>query len=318
MAQGILIDLNDGRPPMQITAGLRAPSVTGAIQADGFDSANSTWDFGLTMTAGSNAFCLPSQAVYVDDFDVVPEVYYLNSFSKASDSVGRIGISNFNGRSGRLLRFYGSCFEVLGASNGQGILVENSTNFVAITTNSRLMTAQFVGTIQVNGTYNLPVSGIPFGRWSDPNVTIESNGSQLICRNNTYTGIDDVAASATVDLVVFSNTPPSGGPGLNIINPQGQIVFSSQRRPFVLSGFLSISNSFQGIGNGYFPILRCGAFTRVTGGYNNLRYKGIVMSGGSVRAAPGSVIGNYSTQTGAQFPFDTNIEMPLPYLPNMY
>jgi hypothetical protein len=318
MPQGILIDLNDGRPPMQITAGLRAPAVTGDIQADGFDSANSTWDFGLAMTPGSSAFCLPRQAVYVDDFDVIPEVYFLNSFSKVNDSVGRIGIGNFNGAGGRLLRFYGSCFEILPATPGnQGLLVENSTNFTAIPNNARLMSAAYVGGLQVNGSASLPVSGIPFGMWDNPNVSLESDGTTIWCRDITYGGTDDVAASTYVNLVIFNNTPPPPGPGITMSNPAGQIVFSSVRRPFVLGGFIQINNGWQYVG-GFFPIIRCGATTRVTGGYNNLRYKGICMSGGNVRAVAGTVIGNYSTQTGAQFPFDTNISMALPFTPNMY
>lgn len=318
MPQGILIDLNDGRPPMQITAGLRAPAFSGVIQANGFASSNSYWDFGLTMTPGSTAFCLPTQAVYVDDFGTIPEVYFLNGFSKVNDYTGRISIGNFNGSSGRLLIFYGNCFEILPASTGnQGILVENSTDFSAIPNNARLMSAAYVGGLQVNGAASLPVSGIPFGMWDNPNVSLESDGSTIWCRDINYGGTDDVAASTYVNLVIFNNSPPPSGPGITMSNPSGQIVFSSVRRPFVLGGFIQINNSWQYVG-GFFPILRCGATARVTGGYNNLRYKGVCMSGGSVRSVPGTVIGNYSTQSGAQFPFDTNISMSLPFTPNMY
>lgn len=320
MPQGILIDLNDGRPVMEITAGLRVPAVTGSINTSGLSSPASSWDFGLTMTPGSTAFCLPTQAVYVDAYDVIPEVYYMNGFSKVSDGVGRITLSNFNGANGRILHFGGQCFEILPASSqsSPGVLVENSTDFTAISSNSRLMTAAWVGGIQVNGSASLPVGGIPFGKWDNPNVSLESDGSTIWCRDITYNGIDDVAASTYVQLVIFNNTPPVAGPGLSISNSAGQIVFSSVRRPFVLSGFMQINNGYQSVNGGFFPILRCGATTRVTGGYNNLRYKGICMSGGSVRAVPGTVIGNYSTQTGAQFPFDTNISMALPFIPNFY
>lgn len=318
MAEGILIDLNDGRPAMQITSGLRIPNVTGSVPTSGFDSSNGGLTFGLTHTSGSTAFMLPTKAVDVIDFDVVPEVYYLNGFQRVSNTQGRINVSNFNGANGRLINFAGNCFEIMGAATGQGILVADSTDFVSITTNSRLLTAQYVGTVTVNGSYTLPVTGVPFGRWNNPNVTLEFDGSRILCRSNTYTGIDNVTASVSVDLVIFNNTAPVGGRGITIVNPSGQVVFSTVKRPFVLGGFLQLSNSFQSIGGGYFPILRTGAYTRVTGGYNNLRYKGVVMSGGSVRSEFGSVVGNYSTDTGAQFPFNTNISMSLPYLPNMY
>ncbi|WDS61335.1 hypothetical protein CY1_00002 [Escherichia phage CY1_Cui-2023] len=318
MGQGIYINLNDGRPAMEITSGLRIPNVTGSVPTSGFNSANGGLTFGLTQTSGSTAFMLPIKAVDVVVFGVVPEVYYLNGFQRVSDSQGRINVSNFNGARGRLINFSGNCFEIAGAASGQGILVANSTDFVSITTNSRILTAQYVGTVTVNGSYKLPVTGVPFGRWSDPNVTVEFDGDSILCRSNSYTGIDNVGASVTIDLVIFNNTAPVGGPGITIVNPAGQVVFSTVKRPFVLGGFLQLTNSFQSIGGGYFPILRTGAYTRVTGGYNNLRYKGVVMSGGSVRSEFGSVIGNYSTKTGARFPFNTNIAMSLPYLPNMY
>lgn len=320
MGNGILIDLNDGRPAMEITAGLRAPAVTGSINTNGLSTPANSWDFGLSMSPGSTAFCLPTKAVHVDAYDVIPEVYYMNGFQKVNDGVGRITLSNFNGANGRIIDFGGNCFEILPASpsSSPGILVENSTDFLAISSNSRLMSAAWVGGIQVNGAASLPVSGIPFGKWDNPNVSLESDGSTIWCRDVTYSGIDDVAASTYVQLVIFRNEPPPAGPGLTMSNSSGQIVFSSVRRPFVLGGFIQISNGYQSINGGFFPLLRCGATTRVTGGYNNLRYKGVCMSGGSVRAVPGSVIGNYSTQSGAQFPFDTNISMELPFTPNMY
>lgn len=319
MPQGILIDLNDGRPAMEITAGLRAPSVTGSVPTSTFDSGNSSLTFGLNQTSGSSSFYLPTKAIDIYDFDFIPEVYFVTGFTRVSDSQGRISIGNWNGSGGRLISFGGQCFEVLGASPGsQGLFVADSTNFTAITTNSRLLTAQFVGTVTVNGSYTLPVSGIPFGKWNNANVTLEFDGSRILCRNRNYTGIDDVSASVTIDLVIFNNTPPTAGPGITMSNAAGQIVFSTTKRPFVLGGFKALSNSLQSIGGGYFPILRAGAMCEVTGGYNNLRYKGVVMSGGSVMAGKGSVFGNYSTDSGANFPFNNNISMSLPYLPNFY
>lgn len=318
MGKGIYIDLNDGRPAMEITSGLRAPSWCGPIQADGVDSSGSVFDFGLQMSPGSTAFCLPSQAIYIDDMDYIPEVYYLTSFQKVNDSTGRITVGNFNGHGGRRMRFYGNCYEILPAQAGnQGILVSDSTNFAAIPSNARLMSAAFVGGIQVNGQAQLPVQGVPFGMWDNPNVTLESDGNTIWCRDANYNGIDDVGASVYVQLVIFNNTPPPPGPGITMSNPAGQIVFSSVRRPFVLGGTMAINDGWQWCG-GFFPILRTGTICRVTGGYNNIRYKGVCMSGGNVRSAPGTRVGNYSTRGGARFPFNINISMPIPFTPNMY
>ena len=49
MPQGIYINLNDGRPAMEITAGLRAPSVTGSVPTSTFNSSNSSLTFSLTQ-----------------------------------------------------------------------------------------------------------------------------------------------------------------------------------------------------------------------------------------------------------------------------
>lgn len=323
MPQGILIDLNDGRPRMEITAGLRAPSFTGRLSSGTtVYSNNGNIDVNLTMTAGSTAFMLPTKAIQVYDLDYIA-VYIMSSFSRVNNNTGRIGFvfqDGSPGPSGNINGFGSEFFEILGPSErNEGIFVSDSTDFSSITTNSRLLTAQYVGRVTVNGSYTLPVNGIPFGRWSDPNVTLEFDGSRIICRNNRYTGIDDVAASVTTDIVVFNNTPPEPGPGLTISNPSGQIVFSSVKRPFVLSGFTQISNSYQEIGGGFFPILRCGAMIEATGGYNNLRYKGIAMYNGQVRSSKGSVYGNYSTQAFGELPyFNRDISMPLPFIPNMY
>ena len=52
-------------------------------------------------------------------------------------------------------------------------------------------------------------------------------------------------------------------------------------------------------------------------GYGNLRIKGVVMSGGSVRSAYNRVFGNYFSN-GWDMTRNRNITMPILILPNMY
>ncbi|WP_410962803.1 DUF6453 family protein, partial [Salmonella sp. SAL4446] len=71
----------------------------------------------------------------------------------------------------RIPNWAGTVCEILPAATyNEGLLVSNSTDFTAISNQARLMTCAYVGTVTVNGSMALPVSGIPFGKWDNNNV----------------------------------------------------------------------------------------------------------------------------------------------------
>ena len=179
------------------------------------------------------------------------------------------------------------------------------------------MTCAYSGRITVNGSAALPVSGIPFGKWDNPNVSVGFDGTSIIVRDISYTGRDDVAGTATIDLVIFNQTAPVGGDGITMTNAAGQVTFSTQKRPFVYDRQIQITDNFQSIGGGFCQIVYTGAQIRMNGGYGNLRIKGVVMSGGSVRSAYNRVFGNYYSN-GWDMTRNRNITMPILILPNMY
>ena len=89
-------------------------------------------------------------------------------------------------------------------------------------TKAALMTCAYSGRITVNGSAPLPVSGIPFGKWDNPNVSVGFDGTSIIVRDISYTGRDDVAGTATIDPVIFNQTAPVGGDGITMTNAAGQ------------------------------------------------------------------------------------------------
>lgn len=311
MAQGIYIDLNDGRNPMTITAGMRALNFAGNfnVSSGGFSK-----NFSIQGTEGASRFLIPNNGAYSFELDRGVEIYYINGFSSTPSS-GTISIGYENGYSDRITQFSGTVVEVLRASTGHGIYVANSTDFTSITTTDRLLVCKFAKRISFTNTYTLPIYGIPFGKWNNPGVSVEYNGSnQLICTNINTEDTGDTPGSVTMDLIIFQMVAPTPGPGLNIFNSNGVCTLSTVTRPLVVSGFINLSGSNQYIGESYFPILRCGFNTRAIPAYKELRNKGIVMSNGYVRSGTGSRIVRYEIGNRP----DVTISTPLPYLPDMY
>ncbi|MGI3451217.1 DUF6453 family protein [Citrobacter arsenatis] len=320
MPEGILIDYNDGRPAMAITAGLRAPSLCGELSINNLvPSAARIINFDIKSTPGSQVIFIPKSVIDYNDVTFVPQFYYVTEFGLNNQNSAYIKYGTINGTSGnRLTSFSGTVMEIMPASAGSvGILVENSTDFTAIPDNARLMTAQYVGRVTVDGYLPLPVQGIPFGRWDNAGISVAFDGSGLVCRNIQYDGRDDLEGKVDIDLVIFNNTPPVAGHGITMTNSAGQVTFSTQKRPFVYRNSIYLSQDFKDIGQGFFPIIRSGMGSRFIGGYNNVRYNGIVMSGGRVRSERNAVFGNYASTAG-NFSFYRDVTTPLPVIPNMY
>lgn len=319
MPEGILIDYNDGRPVMEITAGLRAPSFCTTFS--GYGTGANQFQINTPLISGSTAFVFPTRPVDVQEFQdnqtwiVLP--MYMTSVTRNGDSGIIINGTN-QGSYPRIPNWAGTVFEILPAATyNEGLLVQNSTDFTAISNRSTLMTCAYSGTVTVNGSMILPVSGLPFARWDNPNVSVGFDGSQIIVRDISYTGSDDVAASATIDLIIFNNTPPIAGDGITMTNPAGQVTFSTVRRPLVYDSMINITDNYQYTGSKYIQLCFTGANGRRIGDSDNIRYKGIVMSGGSVRSERNLVIRNiYRGNWSAGF--NQNITMPLLVLPPMY
>lgn len=314
MPEGILIDYNDGRPVMAITAGLRSPSFCTSFS--GWSSQPMQYPVNTPLIPGSQIIVIPTNPVYIYSFAEF-DVAFMTVVTRNGDSGVIIGAETIGGKS-LVPDWSGYVMELLPAATyHEGLLVANSTDFTAISNQAALMTCAYSGRITVNGSAPLPVGGIPFGKWDNPNVSVGFDGGNIIVRDISYTGRDDVAGAATIDLVIFNQTAPVGGDGITMTNAAGQVTFSTLKRPFVYDRQIQITDAFQNIGGGYCQIVYTGAQVRMNGGYGNLRMKGVVMAGGSVRSAYNRVFGNYASK-GWDMTRNRNITMPILILPNMY
>ncbi|USL85395.1 hypothetical protein P9595_gp33 [Escherichia phage PEC14] len=321
MGAGILIDYNDGRPVMEITAGLRAPSYCTSFNQRA--QSNKTLTINTPLTAGSQVIVALTRPVEVIEvFDqtlVIPDPFYVTSVTRNGNSGITLRGDDAYGAYSGLPQWAGVIMEVLPVgSRNAGLLVANSTDFTAISNVAKLMTCRYAKRVRVNGSMALPVSGVPFARWDDGNVSVGFDGGSIIVRNASYGGIDDVAASVDMDLVIFNNTPPTPGAGITMTNNQGQVTFSTVNKPFVLNSVINIGTGGQNIGNSLVQLSYTGALIENNSGYNHVRMNGIRMAGNVVSAARNRVIGNYSRQQ-FQIP-NRNVTVPTPLLviPNMY
>lgn len=321
MGAGILIEYNDGRPRMEITAGLRAPSF--CTNFNQRCQSDKTLTVNTPLTPGSQLIVVLTNPVeVVEVFDqtlVIPDPMFVTSISRNGDGGITLHGADALGAYRGLPTWAGTIMEVLPVgSRNAGLLVANSTDFTAISNVARLMTCRYAQRVHVNGSMPLPVGGVPFARWDDPNVSVGFDGGSIIVRNAAYGGIDDVGAAVDMELVIFNNTPPSPGTGITMTNNAGQVTFSTVNKPFVFNGTVDLSAGWQNIGNSLIQLSYTGALIENNSGYNHVRMNGIRMAGSVVGAAKNRVIGNYSRQQ-FQMP-NRNVVVPTPLivLPNMY
>lgn len=321
MHEGIYINYNDGRPAMQITSGLRALSFctnfNQRCQSDQKLTVNTA------LTPNSTLFVIPTRPLeIIEVFDsgiVVPSPFYISSISRNGNSGIIVRGSNPFGYKRILPQWAGVIMEVLPASTyNTGLYISNSTDFTAISNNAKLMTCQYAGRVTVNGQMKLPVSGVPFARWSANGVSVGFDGTNIIVRNSSYSGRDDVAASVTMELAIFNNTPPVAGNGITMTNSQGQVTFSTVKKPFIFDKTITLTTRDQDIGDRLIQLGFYGMRNVYNGGYDHVRYNGIRMLNNKVRAERNKVIGNYRAQSLR--PPERNIVIPTPIvaIPNMY
>lgn len=295
MPSGILIDLNDGGKPMEITSGIRCPSF-GAAFAEGYNQP-------VTLSipdyiAGSQVICIPRATAYYDSSFKIFHAMGAISLNGATVTQN-IVLGNGN------YAFGGSIWQILPASTGGrnvGLFVSGSTDFVSITT------ASSVGVCVWKGTVTIPKIGWPtptipgydrnkyivFARWNSSAV-IDFDGGTIRAFNESQKDDDD-PTTATLDIVIFaSGVVPTPGPGINIFNAAGQCTFSTVTRPFIFNGTMwSPSTAGVNVGTGYVPLGRFGCMRHIRPNTKNqyvFRMLGLKMINGVVSVGEGKYIG---------------------------
>lgn len=317
MPQGLLIDLNDGNPRMEITAGLRCPSFCQQYSA--------AWDVNQYVIPGyvpnSQLVIMPRDPVFMmyRGTNLIPTIGMFSGYSVA----GSVITMNtwWSDNWGRARTFDTSVFQILPTGSGQGLFIRDSTDFLAITDATMVGSCVWQGTITFTGSWATPATVAPrekylvFANWSQDGVTIEFDGYTITAyqeRNG-----EDVAATVTMRVAIFaSGVAPVPGTGLNIFK-NGTCVFSTSRRPFVYTnGVVAPSWDWQDIGNTMVMLGRFGYDSATNGGWDFLKWVGLIRSGNLVRCAKGktqtrwtdrySVVGRRLTSIG------------IPCIPSMY
>lgn len=321
MPSGLLIDLNDGGKPMEITAGLRCPS------------------FGGRFTPGTQQNKFVDVAGYVSGSQIVPMLYEttrldsfgnLHKLNSLTISGGRVTQNSTMKRLDTSERestytFPGSVWQIFPISQraSQGLLISNSSDFTSISTATQSGQCIWKGTVNVGtGGWATPtISGysrdqyVVFGRCNSGN-TIDFDG-YTVRFYQPPSGRSSRPTTGTIDIVIFaSGRAPVPGPGLNIFNADGQCTFSTTKRPLVyLGGMWSPSTGGANIGNGYVPLGRFGFNINTNNGaYTFWMYGMRILN--NVASVQGGVYLGFDEV--AIFGNNQVTSMSLPVLPDMY
>lgn len=298
MPQGLYINLNDGGPVMEITAGLRCPSFCQQL--------GSAWDTNQyaisNYVAGSQIVVLPRNPVFqmYRGTNLIPTIGLFDSYSVSGSTITLNTWWSDNW--GRARTFDTSVFQILPAATGAGLFISESSDFLAITDSSMVGSCIWRGTITFTESWATPATDVDrsrylvFANWSVDGVVVEFDGYNITAyqeRNG-----DNVAATVTMTVAIFaSGVTQVPGTGLNIFNSGGACVFSTTKRPFVYrNANYTPSWNWQDIGNRMIMLGRYGYDSATNGGWNWLKWVGLVRSGNSVRCARGRVQSNWTDQ----------------------
>lgn len=320
MPSGLLIDLNDGGKPMEITAGLRCPSF-GAIFNAGYQKPKYV-DISEYIT-GAQVLFIPYATSYMDS----GLLHKLNSVTISGSRVTQNSTMKALDISEResTYTFPGSVWQIFpaGQRNGVGLLISDSTDFTSITNATQSGQCIWKGTVNVpTGGWAVPtIAGydkskyIVFGRCDSGN-TVDFDGNTVRFFNPPSTN-DDSPGTGTIDIVIFaSGVTPQPGTGLNIFNAAGTCTFSTTKRPFVyLNKLWSPSTSAVSVDGGYVPLGRFGLMVHMVNNIYIYRLFGIKMQNGNVSVQGGKYLGR---EQYAIFGNNTVTPLTLPVLPDMY
>ncbi len=315
MPRGLLIDLNDGSPRMEITAGLRCPSFSGETQGQSGSNV-----LAVRKTPGSTMIMLPrmTTGAGMPPGGLIPEISMLTGFTDNQN--GTISQHWWASNPANQAPAVGSSVYVevlqISQSGNRGILVSESTDFTVLPSDTQFIGCIWAGSFVVNGNTPLPAAGVPFASWDAPDISIGLEGNVL----KSYLVGDfygDAARPVTIRLAIFGRKNPVPGRGLNFINPQGVVTFSTTSKPFVFRNrFWNPSQGAANISGNMIMVCNTGFRNRNAGGWCNMKDKGIVMSGGVVSSASNRT--KFSWTDKYAIIDDRTIDINIPMIPAMY
>lgn len=314
MPRGLLIDFNDGSPRMEITAGLRCPSYSGETQNQGGINT-----LAVRKTPGSTMLMLPRTTTFagVSPTQLVPDIGMLTGFTDNNDGTVTQHWWSTNPKAQPVLgsSMYAEVLPVSQSGN-RGLLISDSTDFTVLPSDTQFMGCIWSGNFVVNGTTPLPAAGIPFAAWDAPGISIAFDGTNL----KSYLSGDfygDAPRAVTIRLAIFGRKNPVPGRGLNFVNSQGTVTFSTTSKPFVFRNtFWNPVNGPMNISGSMIMVCNTGFRNRNAGGWCNMKDKGMMMAGGMVSSASSSTKLSWTDR----YPIidERTINLNIPMIPAMY
>lgn len=154
MPTGLLIDLNDGGPRMEISSGLRCPSFCQNV-AEAWDTNQYTLN---QRVAGSQIVVIPRNTVWSGQrgTNLVPTIGMFDGFSVSGNTITLNTWWSDNW--GRARSFSSAVWQILPASQGRGLFIQNSTDFLSITDSTMAGYCIWRGTVTVSGIWQTPVN----------------------------------------------------------------------------------------------------------------------------------------------------------------
>lgn len=324
MGQGLYFNPADGGPVMEITAGLRCPTMCAQWNTQNWEEFTTTIS---NYVPGSTTFLMPRQAaVYRDPISpsLIPFVVMLTGYTISGNTVTQTWYKTNSSNVG-VRPFDASLWQILPASQGSGtgLLIQNSTDWTAIPLATMAGFCVWRGTLTVAGEANLPATGYPqsqqivFADWSAPGITIECDGSKIYAYKDEL-AYNDQPAAVTLNIAIFaSGIAPTPSPGLNMFNSSGQCVFSLNKRPFIFTG-ASYVPSFNAVdvGPNMVPLGTYGFYSDVASGWTIFKLLGLVRDGNVVRLGAGKIKQRWTANYALQERRAVSLTMPL--VPKMY
>lgn len=255
MGYGLRIIPDDNGPPIVIDTSSRMLSSLGRYQVRG---ANDTGDTVVNVTIpglmGGTPVIIPNKTV-----EVIPRpdtnipILNLLRFVSASGNNLSVGFSQderySSGAQGSIADI--NVFEITPAQpQSYGIAFYDSTNFLAITDQTRFGYVVYRATINVNGTYTLPgnipniANCVVFANWDNPDFSVwYDRANHQIKAYGSFGAREGSVANGVINnmqivIVATGCVPPNpdSGWGFIIRNAQGVTTFSSKYMPVIYKG----------------------------------------------------------------------------------
>ncbi|KFC95699.1 DUF6453 family protein [Leminorella grimontii] len=297
MSYGISITPEVTNKPMDITSGSRAMSYLGRYSVQGFN--NSSKSNAITVsgrTPGSTLCVVPLTVTYVIDSGTYVDVDVVNNIWFSGDSIYFSTSMGYG-----LTRVDVAVFEVLGVSNATakyGISLASATDYMEITSNSKVGCCVWTGTVTINQSWSVPTTvpgwdnAVVFVNWDDAGATLTYDDASKTIRCWRHSGgvaSNIYPSSVTANIAVFSSgftlSPPAYG--LAIYNATGACTFSSRYAPMMLSEIVTlpdVANSWVGCQSSkpMVPISQTGGAVFSESGWQIWNHCGVKMSGNAV------------------------------------